>query len=451
MLGANLIRSIASFLPAAEVAISLKLLDKEAAAALRDFRGMAIARPPPGWMLKAVGGMDYLSRARPAASKWFCLAKPGLSLRLVTELEWSRPAFWRRLNLRQRRQLLCAAASSGDRDALCAALQHGGCSLTSPVLAAAAAAGNCDICRFLAFQQGCPWEACISWAAAGHGQLETFLWAVDMEKRAMDAVTMAATVTAQMAAAWVAMAARLAAAGGVGGVTQPARLKAGLQQPRRPVVIWYWRARLPQLAARGVSIRAREDARAAVRAAAGAGWPEVLRHLLDMVCPQLQLAAADVVTDDVVDSAVQGGHLPVLRLLWERASATLTQRQVRRIAQAGHVEVVRWLAMTPSAVAPAAAAAGGGASAAAGGGAAGGSSSHAAAAGDDTLWPLIFSRVAEAGCDLALLQLLHEEHGASIDLMAVARGGSLEQLSWAVATLRAAGRQPQVSRGPEAS
>ncbi|KAG2437333.1 hypothetical protein HXX76_005990 [Chlamydomonas incerta] len=650
-LGPGLLHNIASFLPAAEVAISLKLLDKETAAALRDFRVVAIARQPPSWMTEGFG-VDGKSTARLEASRWFCLALPGGILRLVAKLEWSRDDFWRRLNLRQRRQMLCAAASSGDFGALRAALQHCGCSLTSAVLAAAAAAGNCHICRFLAFQNGCPWEACISWAAAGHGHLEALQWAQKMEKECKmasrgivpqpsDLLEAACggghpEAVDRLAEAWdeyqqsnydpfttpgdaeriatgklwavlqgygdssggdgsSARGSSLGGAGGAasgiegrgrggagGGAGGGARSAAAAAVARRDLVLercmmpedlpmsahdrhnvlcllatncplallqryydplitapdpwrdllnsggsedgdededkgvassdwarqqllisavasltpdWEQKAdwllrdkwgvvaaeslaqllsrelprgngvtlwptvigapdclqRLPRLAERGVSMRAREDVRAAVCTAAGAGRLKVLQHLLDVVCPQLQLAVADVVTEDAVDSAVRGGYLPVLNLLRERAGAGFTQRQLRAVAQAGQVEVVRWLAMTPCAVAPAAApaaaaaAGGGGDDAGADRGDAGGSSrSPAAAAGDDEApWPWVFSRVAEAGCDVALLRLLHEERGAAIDLMAVARGGSVEQLAWAVATLRAAGRPPQ--------
>ncbi|KAG2423564.1 hypothetical protein HXX76_015204 [Chlamydomonas incerta] len=49
---------------------------------------------------------------------------------------------------------------------------------------------------------------------------------------------------------------------------------------------------------------------------------------------------------------------------------------------------------------------------------------------------------AVAGADLPLLRVLNEQLGAPIDLVAVARGGSEEALSWAVAALEAAGQAP---------
>ncbi|KAG2424401.1 hypothetical protein HXX76_014610 [Chlamydomonas incerta] len=55
----------------------------------------------------------------------------------------------------------------------------------------------------------------------------------------------------------------------------------------------------------------------------------------------------------------------------------------------------------------------------------------------------VFRHAAVEGADLALLQHLHEQLGAAIDLVAVAKGGSEEALSWAVAALEAAGQAPE--------
>ncbi|KAG2447000.1 hypothetical protein HYH02_008154 [Chlamydomonas schloesseri] len=54
-------------------------------------------------------------------------------------------------------------------------------------------------------------------------------------------------------------------------------------------------------------------------------------------------------------------------------------------------------------------------------------------------WAAVFRGVAAYGSDLPLLRRLHEQLGAAIDLAALARGGSEEQMEWAVATLEAAG------------
>ncbi|KAG2428358.1 hypothetical protein HXX76_010503 [Chlamydomonas incerta] len=58
-------------------------------------------------------------------------------------------------------------------------------------------------------------------------------------------------------------------------------------------------------------------------------------------------------------------------------------------------------------------------------------------------WSSLFRHVAVDDADLPLLRVLHEQLGAAIDLVAVARGGSEEALSWAVAALEAAGQAPQ--------
>eukprot|EP00198_Chlamydomonas_reinhardtii_P005148 XP_001694484.1 predicted protein [Chlamydomonas reinhardtii] len=55
----------------------------------------------------------------------------------------------------------------------------------------------------------------------------------------------------------------------------------------------------------------------------------------------------------------------------------------------------------------------------------------------------VFRAAAHLGADLALLRLLHEEHGARIDLAAVAAEGSEEAVAWAVDALVAAGLAPQ--------
>ncbi|KAG2426450.1 hypothetical protein HXX76_011681 [Chlamydomonas incerta] len=62
--------------------------------------------------------------------------------------------------------------------------------------------------------------------------------------------------------------------------------------------------------------------------------------------------------------------------------------------------------------------------------------------GDAGDWSTLFKRVAAKGADLPLLRHLHEQLGAAIHLVTVARGGGEEALSWAVAALEAAGQAP---------
>lgn len=185
-------------------------------------------------------------------------------------------------------------------------------------------------------------------------------------------------------------------------------------------------ARLPRLAAHGVVINTREGAVAAASGAAEAGRVEALQHVLGEVCPRLELPAAEVAAEaEVLEAALEGGSAAVCVVLQEHGVA-FSLCDVRSAAGLGHVELVRWLASTPGAVRVA--------------GAAGAGDTEAREA-----WCWVFSRVAEAGCDVPLLRVLHERCGAAVDLVAVAAGGSVEQLEWAAAVLRASGREPMVS------
>ncbi|KAG2444807.1 hypothetical protein HXX76_001549 [Chlamydomonas incerta] len=58
-------------------------------------------------------------------------------------------------------------------------------------------------------------------------------------------------------------------------------------------------------------------------------------------------------------------------------------------------------------------------------------------------WSYLFQNVASDGADLSMLRHLHEQHGAPIDLVTVAHGGSEDALSWALAALEAAGQTPE--------
>ncbi|KAG2426199.1 hypothetical protein HXX76_013180 [Chlamydomonas incerta] len=62
-------------------------------------------------------------------------------------------------------------------------------------------------------------------------------------------------------------------------------------------------------------------------------------------------------------------------------------------------------------------------------------------------WSEVFRRVAAAGADTALLRLLHERRGAAIDLAAVAKGGCVDALGWAVGELQAQHQQQQPAAG----
>ncbi|KAG2423108.1 hypothetical protein HXX76_002332 [Chlamydomonas incerta] len=83
---------------------------------------------------------------------------------------WGRSEPWRALALRQRRRLLCLAASSCHAGSLDTALAHCGCTLPPELMTAAAAAGNAAGCERL-LAAGCKvgWHGVITAAAeAGH-------------------------------------------------------------------------------------------------------------------------------------------------------------------------------------------------------------------------------------------------------------------------------------------
>ncbi|KAG2436477.1 hypothetical protein HXX76_006778 [Chlamydomonas incerta] len=61
------------------------------------------------------------------------------------------------------------------------------------------------------------------------------------------------------------------------------------------------------------------------------------------------------------------------------------------------------------------------------------------AAAAQVKWSEVFQRAAELGADLPLLRHLAEQRGAAVDLEAVARGGSEEQLEWALGHMRQSG------------
>lgn len=92
---------------------------------------------------------------------------------------WMGPQLWRGLNLRQRRQMLCTAASLAPHHhgALRGVLAACGCTVTPPVMAAAAAVGNWDACKLLAAQYGCPRDAGVCRAAAASGSYAGLQWA----------------------------------------------------------------------------------------------------------------------------------------------------------------------------------------------------------------------------------------------------------------------------------
>ncbi|KAG2447624.1 hypothetical protein HYH02_007542 [Chlamydomonas schloesseri] len=121
------------YLHANDVAGSFKLLNRDAAACLRErFRLLTL-------------GVRRTSAKEPHQAQ-----QPWPAREFVAH--WGRPEPWHALSLTQRRRLLCLAASSGHPGSLEAALAHCGSTMESvgaDALVAAAAAGGVDCCRLL--------------------------------------------------------------------------------------------------------------------------------------------------------------------------------------------------------------------------------------------------------------------------------------------------------------
>ncbi|KAG2427552.1 hypothetical protein HXX76_012206 [Chlamydomonas incerta] len=123
----------------------------------------------------------------------------------------------------------------------------------------------------------------------------------------------------------------------------------------------------------------------------------------------------------IATAAAEQGHVPVLRLLRGRGFM-LQARHLRAVLegrQQKSPDSLRYLLLEdPADLAPGA---------------------------DDAAadWSTLFRDAAIRGADLPLLRHLHEKLGAAIELGSVARGGSEEALSWAVAALEAAGKAPE--------
>ena len=148
------IRQIAARLHPGDVAASLKLINKEAAACLREYRVIQLdGKPETRWP----------ARQRPAvaASCWPAGA---------FVITWSRPEAWSGLTLRKRRRLLCLAAASGHLPSLEVALANCGSSAPPEALAAAAASGHVPACALLHQREGvkCEDDAAVAAAEAGH-------------------------------------------------------------------------------------------------------------------------------------------------------------------------------------------------------------------------------------------------------------------------------------------
>ncbi|PNW82148.1 hypothetical protein CHLRE_06g276150v5 [Chlamydomonas reinhardtii] len=149
----DLIARIASYSHPNDVAGCIKLLDRETAICLRENRRLVLAAPPKAWPLHNLPQL--------AAQPW-----PGDAF----VRHWGRPEPWRVLSLRERRRLLCLAASSGHAASLASAVAYCDCGLHVHALESAAAVGDIAACATL-LDAGCQWAHSVFAAAAGAGHL----------------------------------------------------------------------------------------------------------------------------------------------------------------------------------------------------------------------------------------------------------------------------------------
>ncbi len=158
----DVLRHIASHLHPAETACTLRLLNKNTAAALGTLadRTLPLSQPAP-----------------PAAFAH----------------RWGSPGAMRPLTLQQRHRLLTLTAASGVVANLQVASQGFGLALehTPEALAAAAAGGHADACAWL-LSKGCPMGPRVLAAAAGAGRVDMCVWAVERAGCSLDGNVLAA-------------------------------------------------------------------------------------------------------------------------------------------------------------------------------------------------------------------------------------------------------------------
>ncbi|PNH02548.1 Ankyrin repeat domain-containing protein, partial [Tetrabaena socialis] len=355
----------------------------------------------------------------------------------------------RSLTVRQRQQLPCLSARSGSITNLEVLLPRD--DLTSPlaaaVLAAAAGAGQLEVCHWLR-QQGCPLDDIFTmWkAAAGGGHQAVCEWLLDEDDRPADvwAASVAAargghvdlmdwllerTAGIQGSNVWIPLA---AAAAGCG-LLALQRLhhtymdSQGRQLPdyeQDPVVVAAagsptadWRDKVEWLEGQGcprtdsvcVQAAQRVDGRARLEWLQRRGYPLTSGVAIEAAAHgnadalEFLLAQGVELMDEGLDlvatsQAAEGGHLAALKVLHTHG-APVDDGMVRAAALGGHLPVVAWLAETLGATV-------------------------ALTAG-------VFASAAESG-NAELLAWLHER-GCPWDapvFAAAARGGSEEQLEW---------------------
>ncbi|GLC45461.1 hypothetical protein PLESTM_001738300 [Pleodorina starrii] len=137
----GILACIAHYLPANEVASTLRVIDKTTSQQFAHHKTLRLSLSSP----------IHVFRER-----------------------WGRPGAYRAMSRQQRLQLLCLTAASGSVANLEVALANAGLDLRCELLEAAAAAGQLDMCKVLR-ARGCLWGRSVS-AAAGAGHRHVCEW-----------------------------------------------------------------------------------------------------------------------------------------------------------------------------------------------------------------------------------------------------------------------------------
>ncbi|GLC46021.1 hypothetical protein PLESTB_001027100 [Pleodorina starrii] len=201
---AAIVERIAEFTSENEVACTLRLLNKFTAAVLRGRTKVRISKSSPSHAF-----------AR----------------------RWGAPGAMRPLTCKQRKALLRLTAATGSVANLQLALAAVGCTPTSEVFAAAAAAGHLPVCEAL-LAAGCPWGPDVLDAAARAGLRESVSWLLRAGCPAGPQLLEAAAgaghaelcewLVSEVGLAWSAKAARAAARGGFTALFEHAVAELGL-------------------------------------------------------------------------------------------------------------------------------------------------------------------------------------------------------------------------------
>ncbi|GLC47180.1 hypothetical protein PLESTM_002039700 [Pleodorina starrii] len=242
----DLVLRLGSFLPAAELVCTLRLLNKAAAKSIKNNFKLRLSQPVPHHA--------FVRR-------------------------WGSDAGMRDLTLQLRRRLLILTARSGSLANLQVAAKAAGCLLVREVFDAAAAAGHTDVCEWL-LEQDCPHGPETVAAAAAGGHLTLVRWLLQLLHRQHPSPAAAAAAAAAQEAAWVAAcgAGQRALCAGLLADGIPPSAKAPLAAARSGHVgLVHWLLALAQLTGSAI---ARVDKRELLRNAAfGCDLPSLQRLL----------------------------------------------------------------------------------------------------------------------------------------------------------------------------